>query len=210
MNGSRGHFVSCTVRMRRHYCWLIETLSHLHPAPEMGLFRVLLGPSVDMFHCSVIREDMSLSWTFKAAWITWKQRAAHHNHRLQFCSRLINSDWIWDRHGLLCHSLRISFPVCYHFIWLCCFWTGTLEKKIAADTGGLSSLAVLTTPLMAVTQRTRPLSVTATVQQSPSTNPSVMMAALVSAGCELTHPWVCRLWWKWTPLRPFFYCNFFF
>lgn len=142
---------------------------------------------------------------------TWKQRAAYHsnNNRHQFHFLGIIIGWIWNRPGLLCHSLWNSFPGWYQFIWLCFFWMGTLEKEGAAITGGLSSFAMLTTPLMAVMQLTRLLSVSArgdsrSVQQpqGKKQKPLFVMAALVTALLAKTHSWLwsllARFAGKWT------------
>lgn len=155
LNGSHGIFSTYTA-----YCgWVIKTSSHLGSASWtwLGLISILLGSLVDVFRCNTIREDMSVLRTLKVT----RPHKSKERH-ITVTTKCINSipyiiiiDWIWNRPGLLCHSLWNSFPGCYQFIWLCFFGTGALEKEKATITGGLSSLAMLTTPLMAVMQLTR-------------------------------------------------------
>lgn len=127
------------------------------PERDSGLISISSGTLVDVFRCNTIREDTSVLRTLKVT----RPHESKKRH-ITVTTKCINSipyiiiiNWIWNRPGLLCHSLRNSFPGCYQFIWLCSFRDGSPRKEKATITGGLSSLAMLTTPLMAVMQLTR-------------------------------------------------------
>lgn len=170
------------------YCWVMKTLSHLGSASEtwLGLIRVLLGSLVNVFHCSVIREDMSRLWTFKATPATWKQRTGLSQQQqqasIQFSHYYNRLDMKQARASVSLSMELISWLLSVHMALFFSGWE-PYKRERAVITGGLSSLAMLTTPLMAVMQLTRLLSVRArgdsrSVQQPQGRNKSPGCAAV--------------------------------